>query len=661
MTGDAIGLDRAGCRDLARSSALEWVDANGRGGYAAGTVSGLATRRYHGLLLVASHPPHDRVMLINHLAEWVETADGLVALSTCSAADPPEDGYRRCEGFSARPVPEWTYRVGGATLVRSILCPRGRGAVIVRWHILEVDGPALRLSVRPMLTVRPDHAVVSSDDPIATSVRLDAGGVSWQPRSDLPRVKALGADGYHHDPFWRRGIGYAIDHERGEPSQEDWWSPGTLSLTVAPGKPVFLTFAVADEGPADGRGAFEEELERRQASRRMVRPSGNRLFDQLILGAEAYIVESRKGPALLAGFPWFDVWTRDTFTAFGGLLLVTDRLHLAGQILKTFAPLVDGGLLPNNLPDGHTAPRWDSVDASLWFIVSVGRYAKSSPDRTVLEAVWPAVRTILAGYTRGTGHVAIAMDEDGLLRASDDSAPLTWMDAKCGDDVMTPRRGKPVEVQALWVQALGVAGALARRLGHGPQAVVFEASRARAIASFQRRFWYEAGGYLFDVLDGPEGDDATFRPNQLFALAFDAELVSGERGRRVLDLTRRKLLTPRGLRTLAEDDPNFHPRYVGPRPRRDAAYHQGTVWPFLLAPFARAWLRFHGRSEQARAEALSFFAGIEEHLVTEGCLGHLSEIFDATAPYTPRGCFAQAWSLGEILLALKELALVRGT
>jgi predicted glycogen debranching enzyme len=652
--GDEVVLAAADCQDLERASGLEWLEVNGRGGYASGTASGLPTRCTQGLLLVAAHAPHDRVMLVNHLSEWVETPEGLVALSTLGAAEAAEDGYRRCAEFRIRPWPEWRYDLGAVAIVRSIVCPRGRDAVIVRWQMLG-DGPGLRLLLKPMLTGRPDHAVVGADAPLQTTFSREDAGVSWRPRSELPAIHARGEFEYRHDPGWMRGIAYPIDRERGEPSREDWWSPGTLSVRMTPDRAAVLTFTVEPNASEDGAACFEAELDRRRANRRALRLTGDRLYDQLQSTAETFTVEVGDRAAVLAGFPWFDVWTRDTFTAFAGLFLATGRLQLAGRVLGTFAPLVDGGLLPNNLPDARTPPTWTSVDASLWFIVAVGRYADVASDRAVLAATWPAVRAILRGYASGTSHVSIGVDEDGLVRASDDRAPLTWMDAQCDGTVMTPRRGKPVEVQALWIQALGVGRALGHRLGHPSDAAEFERARARAIAAFQRRFWYEAGGYLFDVIDGPDGDDPSFRPNQLFALSFDAELVSPPRGRRVLELARRKLLTPLGLRTLAPDDPRYQRRYAGARPARDAAYHQGTVWPFLLAPFIEAWLRFRGPSEQARAEARSFCDGIEKHLTTSACLGHLSEIFDGDAPHNPRGCFAQAWSLGEMLLTLKKL------
>lgn len=649
-----LALDAAQCQDRARSTELEWLETDGRGGYACGTVSGVPTRRYHGLLLTALHPPHQRAMLVNHLDESVEVNGKRFVLSTGTVAVDHEDGHARCLEFQARPCPRWRYRVGDVEIVRSVLCPRGRGAVVMRWELGAGAREAVRLRLRPMLTGRRDHAVFEAGDLRDHDAKRVEGGVSWQPRPDFPRVHAGGRFGYRHAPTWRHGVTYAIDEERGESCREDWWSPGELSFELASDTPALLTLSV--DPASDGGRLFDEELARRRTRDAAVPARDHPLFDELAVTAESYIVEMGAGTALLAGVPWFDVWTRDAFTALPGLLVATGRLDTAAAVIGLFSGLVEGGMLPNNLPDAVTEPRWSSVDASLWFIVSVGRYLeRASPRPPLVPATWRAIRDIVDGYTRGTAHVSIRVDDDGLVSAHSEDAPLTWMDAQYEGEIFTPRRGKPVEVQALWVKALAVAATLARRQGDQERAARWEALRERAVTSFRARFWNASGGYLYDVVDGPDGDDATLRPSQLFALSLDRALVPDAWAGRALAVIHRELLTPLGLRTLPVSDPRFQPAYRGPRAARDPAYHQGTVWPFLLGPFLSAWLRVHGDSPAVRAQALGFLGGIERHVTSEGCLGHISEIFDGLAPHAPRGCFAQAWSLGELLFGLGEL------
>lgn len=663
-----IGVGPPDCCDRQRASALEWLEVDGRGGFASGTVSGQPTRRFHGLLLIAAHPPHARTMLVTHLSEWLEIDATWVALSSCEQASPAEDGYRHCRGFQAGPLPEWQYEIGDLTIIRSILCPRGGDAVLVCWRLLRATpgagAPRVRLHVRPMLTGRAVGDVMTADAGASGVAERHAHGVSWQPWPQHPRVYASGEFTYRNEPSWRRGVVYAVDRDRGEPWREDWWSPGELTFDLTDDRPAALLRLSTDGGrhlTPDGLLAlFKGEVVRRQASCERQPESGDSLFDQLAGSIDSHLVEMGDRAAVVAGFPFFNVWTRDAFTAVGGLFLATERAPTALRILRTFAPLVDGGILPNDLPDAVTAPRWTSADASLWFIVAAGRYAERTGDAAALRAeVWPAMRAIVDGYCRGTAHVTVRVDGDGLVFATSDTTPLTWMDAEFEGRVMTPRRGKPVEVQALWVRALGVAAALAGGFGDAPYAAACEARRAQAIASFRRRFWWEAGQYLYDVVDGPGGDDPTLRPNQLFALTLDRALCPDDWAARALAVVHDRLLTPRGLRTVPVDDPAFHPVYAGDRAHRDLAYHQGTVWPYLLGPFVSAWLRVHGPGSDSRRQARAFLDGIEEHIRTEGCLGHVSEIFDGAAPHRARGCFAQAWSLGEILLALDEIQAAR--
>jgi predicted glycogen debranching enzyme len=447
-------------------------------------------------------------------------------------------------------------------------------------------------------------------------------------------------------------VEYPIDRERGEVCEEDWWSPGEFTLTLNAGESRSLICSTESTSSLDAEQIVHVETERRRACK--PRPSGVTIVDALCTAATSYPVRFTGGSASLAGFPWFDVWTRDTFTSFAGLYLATGDFVGARKVLETFAPLVQRGMLPANLPDARTKPRWNAADASLWFVISVGRYVRESGNESVLgDFGMDAVRAILDGHAAGEPpHIRVA--DDGLVHASSPDHALTWMDADYKGHVMTPRRGKPVEIQALWVHALGIAADLADQTGDAAFAARCRVRRNKAVASFQARFWNAKTGHLFDVVDGPEGDDPTLRPNQIFAIALDDDLVPRDRAAAVLRVVDERLRTPLGLRTLPADDPDYHPHYVGDRSKRDPAYHQGTVWPFLLGPFIGAWMRVRGPTEQTRREALSFLVALEEHINGDACFGHLSEIFDADPPHRPRGCFAQAWSGGELLYALHE-------
>jgi len=629
--------------------AMEWLDADGSGGYASGTLSGVPSRRFHGLLLVARYPPHERIMLVNHLTEVLELPAGERVLSDTTTES--VGAWSSCVSFAKWPIPTWTYDLDGVVVERSIARPRGTSHVIVRWRLLSSPGP-VQLRLRPMLSGRKDHDVQTATTVIDSTVRTSESGVSWQPRESFPRVYACCRAAYRHQPEWRHGIEYAMDRERGEAYREDWWSPGEFTLTLEPGESTAIVFSTEGDLTLDGDATILAEAERRRDAR--AAPSGVAFFDALRTAATSYGVDFVDGSASLAGFPWFDVWTRDTFTSFGGLYLAAGDFVGARNVLRTFSARIQNGMLPANLPDAHTKPRWNSADAPLWFILSVGRYLRYTGDVSALgEFAMTAVQAIVDGYSAGTPpHIRVTAD--GLVHASAPDQALTWMDAEYEGHLMTPRRGKPVEIQALWVRALTVARALAVRTGDHTFAARCEAKKARAIESFRARFWNEKTGYLFDVIDGPDGDDATLRPNQVFAIGLDDDLLPRDQALAVLTVIDERLRTPVGLRTLPRDDPRYRAHYIGDKSTRDAAYHQGTVWPFLLGPFISAWVRLHGRTEQARRDALGFLTVLETRIDGEGCLGHLSEIYDGDPPHATRGCFAQAWSVGELLGSLAD-------
>lgn len=641
------------CQDLERALSLEWLETNGRGGYASGTVAGANTRRYHALLLVARHPPVDRVVLVNHLEEWIGAGEHSFPISTNlyrGAVHP--DGYRYCEGFSQDPWPTWRFGTHGIQVERELFCPQGRDMVVIRWRLVGQGPSDIILRVRPMLSCRDYHATHHENAELHSHATLEEGHVIWQPYESLPSVHAFHNGRYEHGPDWYRDVQYRIEQERGLDPIEDWWSPGEWQFPLVPGSAAELVLTTEDLSSVDVEQLMDQERRRREGRLQAV-PTDDPLTRRLWSATDTYLVKRGDRQTVIAGYPWFTDWGRDSFVALPGLCLVTGRYDIARQVIEAFASQISQGMVPNRFPDGGERPEYNTIDASLWFVHAVGRYLHYSRDLAgVRHRAWPAIKQILDGYRHGTRY-GIRMDDDGMIMSGTDGAQLTWMDVKIGDWVVTPRQGKPVEVQALWVRALAVAMELATQFGEPDYAVRCRQDRQRAIESFRARFWYQTGGYLFDVVDGQSGNDASLRPNQIYALALDDELVPDSQARKILELMKERLLTPVGLRTLAPEDIRFRATYQGTVSERDAAYHQGTVWPFLLGPFVTAWVKIYGARASVRAEARAFLNGLLSHL-EEVCLGQVSEIFDGQTPHAPRGCCAQAWSVAEPLRALIE-------
>ena len=641
------------CRNFDRALSLEWLETNGRGGFASGTIAGANTRRYHALLLTARKPPSERFVLVNHLEEWLDIDGQAIPLSTNvypGAVHPT--GYEHCIEFSSDPWPTWTFDCNGMTIQREILSIHGRDMVIVRWRLVGKKPTKAVLRVRPKLTGRDYHGAHHENQSLSTEAQVGSGMVVWHTYADLPPVRAFHPGAYRHEPNWYRHIQFPVEQQRGLDAEEDWWSPGEFTFDLESGSTTTLALTSETIDRLDVVALVKYEKSRREAVRQAA-PVSDSLARELWCAADMYLSVRGAQHTVIAGYPWFTDWGRDTFISFPGLCLVTGRLEVAWQVIASFAEHVSEGMVPNRFPDVGEQPEYNTIDASLWFIHAIDRYLAASRDEVrVQETAWPAVKQILDGYRRGTRY-GIKMDEDGLIMGGVPGTQLTWMDAKVGDWVVTPRHGKPVEIQALWVRALEVGEALARRFGEADYADRSRNDRSNAIASFRTRFWYEDGGYLYDVIDGPEGSDASLRPNQLYAISLVDELVPHDQALKILCLVQEQLLTPVGLRTLSPHDPRYRGRYKGGVLERDGAYHQGTVWPFLLGQFVTAWIKVHGKNPSTLKQARSFLDGIGVH-VKEACLGQVSEVFDAEAPHRARGCYAQAWSVAEPLRALVE-------
>ena len=635
---------------LGTTAVDEWLEADGLGGFASGTVGGERTRRYHALLLAATAPPTGRVVLVNGIEASVETGAGAVPLTTQRYAPDVRhpDGWRRVAAFERSPWPSWTFALDDGTALRQeILVGRDGCETVLRWRRTAGCGPC-RLSVRPLLSGRDYHALHRENAGFNFRATVWGGNVAWRPYADQPAVSALTNGAYRHAPDWYRNFLYTAERDRGLDCVEDLASPGVFAFDLERGEAVVVLRA--GDGLAARSAALATRIVEAERTRRAAAAS------PLALAAESYLVDRGAGSTVIAGFPWFTDWGRDTFIAMRGLALGTGKLREAESILLAWSGAVSEGMLPNRFPDAGDAPEYNSVDASLWFVVAVHDFLRAAAGAG--HAVAPAARTelrdaveaILQGYAKGTRY-GIAADADGLLRAGAPGVQLTWMDAKLGDWVVTPRVGKPVEVQALWISALRIGAASAPR---------WEALEKHARAAFAARFPDAETGGLFDVVDAdhrPGAVDRRVRPNQILAVGgLPFPVVEGAAARRIVDLAEARLLTPLGLRSLDPGDPDYAPRYRGDRRTRDAAYHQGTAWPWLAGPFVEAWLRVRGGTEAAKAEARRrFLAPLLAHVETDG-LGHVAEVADAEPPHAPGGCPFQAWSLGELIRVERMLA-----
>lgn len=619
----------------------EWLEADARGGFASGTVAGERTRRYHALLLAATDPPGGRVVLVNEVEAWANGPDGDHPLTshryTPDVVYP--DGWRHLTDFSRDPWPRWRFTLpGGTTIVHELFLSRETSEIVLRWRREGTAGPC-RLVVRPLISGRDYHALHRENPVCNLESTLNGPAVSWRPYASLPEIIAGSNGDLHAEPAWYRNFLYTAERDRGLDCVEDLASPGQFTFDLERGSAVLIFSAggVVD-GDCERHAETLAETERR---RRNAGPN------PLAVSASCYVADGSRGKTVVAGFPWFTDWGRDTFIAMRGLMLANRRLAEADAILSTWSGLVDRGMLPNWFGESGAAAEYNTVDAPLWFVVAVEEFLNAASHAGYVpqgEArLAQAVQAILEGFARGTRY-GIALDADGLVRAGEPGLQLTWMDARINGRAVTPRVGKPVEIQALWINALCIAG---RWSSHWAQ------TERAARNAFSVRFPNPQNGGLFDVVDvdhRPAENDATIRPNQIFAVGgLPHPVLEGDLARKVVDLVERTLLTPLGLRSLAPDDAGYIPHYRGGPAERDAAYHQGTVWPWLIGPFVEAWLRVRGRSRAAIDEARArFMPPLLAHLETAG-LGHVSEVADGDPPHTPGGCPFQAWSLGELI------------
>ncbi len=643
------------------ASRREWLATNGIGGYASSSLAGANTRRYHGLLVPAFAPPLGRAVLLSKLEEEVRVEDALYLLSANkypSVVQP--QGFRHLVHYENHPVPTWTYTFheGTVTLQKRVWMPHGKNTVYIQYTLIKAP-EAVKFGLVPLMAYKDYHTEQHRWDGFHGTITNDGPGrlkfVAYDTAEPLwftlpPTFAWSGHSG------WFLNFEHTREQERGLDCTEDLYCPGHWDGTLAPGQTMTLVATVETETPAQADDSLHAEYARQQSLLTAAGlGGGSEPFAQtLTLAADQFLIEHTERVAratIMAGYPWFTDWGRDTMIALPGLCLSTGRHDLAKQILTSFSGATHNGLLPNRFTDGGGGAEYNTVDASLWFFHAVHQYALASGDWDfAAQQMLPVLQDILTHHINGTDYGIGVDPSDGLLHAGQPGVQLTWMDAKVGDWVVTPRIGKPVEINALWHNALRVAALLARRAGKDDAASDYETRAAQAKASFAPAFWNEDAQCLYDVIGDDGQPDASIRPNQIFALSLPFPLLSPEQARAVVDKVGEHLLTPYGLRTLAPGSPDYQGHYgPGDQRLRDGAYHQGTVWPWLLGAYVDAHLQVY----QDKGAALNLILPFLSAAMHDYGVGSLCEIRDGDAPYAPNGCIAQAWSVGELLRALR--------
>ena len=647
-----IGFDAAICTDFAASSSREWLEANGIGGFASGTISGASTRRYHGVLTAATKPPLGRIRMVSKVEETVTVgAEAFELSSNRYPGNIHPRGHKVLTSFRLDPFPVWTYSLPGVEVEKRLFMPHGRNATVIRYRAKSTKRfkrAEAAMTLRPMISFVEYHHLRRETGDLTGEYTASGSLIEMLPVPDLPPVFfSHDGTGVERTGYWYNNFEYPIERERGFDFREDLFQPfeisldlkGEASLVISSGDPVDVAEAASLE---------REEVRRRRSLVRKA-GAGNDFEKQLVLAADQFIVRRGDGHTVIAGYPWFSDWGRDTMIALPGLTLATGRPEIARDILLEFARNASEGMLPNRFPDEGDQADYNTVDATLWYFEAVRAYVAATGDRAFIrDHIYKELVAMIVWHLRGTRY-NIHVDTDGLLYAGEPGVQLTWMDAKIGDRVITPRTGKAVEIQALWYNALMVMADLAGGFGDEGDARKYASMAELAKLSFNAVFWNEEEQCLYDVVENGTRA-ASVRPNQIFAASLHHSMLDDERARRVVDKVEQELLTPVGLRSLSPKDTEYVPVYIGSPLERDSGYHQGTVWAWPIGAFVDAYRRVYPGREDRVVEILS---GFQAHLEITG-VGQISEIFDADEPHVSRGCPAQAWSVAEVLRVLNN-------
>jgi predicted glycogen debranching enzyme len=662
-----IRFDQTICANLDAASRREWLETNGLGGFATSTIVSLNTRRYHGLLVAATQPPVGRMVLLSKLEETL-TVDGHAF--ELSVNEYPQTihprGYEFQREFRLDPFPTFIYETGGLQIMKTIFMIQGENTLVVQYELVgPLTGKSAELNVCPLIAFRDFHSLTQENAKLNSNVGFEPRMAAISPYFGLPplylahNAHETGADG-----SWFLNFQYRVERERGLEFAEDLFNPCWLKFDLTTG-PATIIASTLKKDVASASNLRAAEIRRRE-SIAALSPAPDEITRTLTIAADQFIVARGNGKTVIAGYPWFSDWGRDTMISLAGLTLPSLRFDIARGMLRTFAHSVSQGMLPNRFPDAGEAPEYNTVDATLWFFEATRAYLAATHDSDFVRGeLYNVLADIIAWHIRGTRY-NIHADADGLLNAGEQGVQLTWMDAKVGDQVITPRQGKPVEIQALWYNALCIMADLAEEFedAHGHKQYSTMATLARW--SFNQAFWRDDLGCLYDVIETRTSQetikDASIRPNQILAVSLHYTMLTKERAERLVEFVRAQLLTPMGLRTLAATDPQYHAHYIGGPAERDAAYHQGTVWPWLIGPFVSAYLRVHEQSEEALEQAAKWLEPLEAYLMNEG-VGQVAEIFEGDevangeggSKQRAVGCPAQAWSIAELLRARAEI------
>jgi predicted glycogen debranching enzyme len=654
-----VAFGREICGDLDSGLRREWLVTNGLGGYAAATLPGVLSRSYHGLLVAALEPPVARTVLVAGAVEWVTYDGKRYPISTHEFGDGSfaPDGYRFLESFRLEgTLPVWTFAVADALVERRLWMTYGANTTYVTYRLVRGSRP-LDLEITPLVTYRTFHALASGQ---GWSIGVDPRERGAVIRAyDGARPFALRSDRaeFRPDGSWWWDFRHRAESERGLGDHGDLFAPGVFVARIEPGETVALIYSTEEQPDLDASATLAAEQKRQETLlSRAGAQEADAVVQQLVLAADQFLVarplpDDPDGRSVIAGYHWFNDWGRDTMISLPGLTLATGRVGEAASILRTFAEFLADGLLPNNFPDSAgVVPGYNTADATLWYVLAIRAYREATGDDRLVADLLPVLEDVIAHHRSGTRYHIGVDPADGLLHAGEPGVQLTWMDAKVGDWVVTPRIGKPVEINALWYNALRTVAEFHRAGGDAPAAGRYDGLAEQTRDAFRTRFRRPDLDHLADVVDGPDGDDWTMRPNQVFALSLPYPLLEGDDARMILDAVGRSLLTSFGLRSLSPDDPSYRGTYGGDQVQRDGSYHQGPVWSWLLGPYAEARYRLDGDA----AAALAVLRPIGDHLRDAG-LGSVSEIFEGDPPHLPRGCIAQAWGVAEVLRVLRVL------
>ena len=651
-----ITFPRETCSDYYYATQKEWLETNGIGGFASSTIIGANTRRYHGLLVASLKPPTHRFVLLSKLEENISINGKTYEFSTNQYPFIiyPE-GHKNIDRFEYDVYPRFIYDFDGTIVEKSVVMLYGENSTIVRYRIIRSDYPVM-MSVRPLCAFRDYHSLSHENSSLNHHIPINENGFSIHPYPDLPAMHIIyNADQLDPKFFWYKNTEYRKEHERGLEFAEDVFSPVLFNKQLSEGASLDI-FATTDDKktsmpPLSIGDSFDREIRRRIELIQSM-PLKNPLARSLALAADSFIVRKKdETHTVIAGYHWFSDWGRDTMISLPGLTLSCGKFDVAKSVLRTFSNYISEGMLPNRFPDLDESPEYNNVDGTLWYFIAIYHYLNHTQDLSFIRReLYAKLKDIIDWHIRGTRY-HIKVDGDGLLYAGEEGVQLTWMDAKVGNWVVTPRTGKAVEINALWYNALCIMRELSIKIGESPELYVALAQRAKE--SFNEQFWNDHKKCLYDFVNESQKND-DIRPNQIFAVSLPFDIMNGERQKAVVSAVENELLTDSGLRSLSPSSEQFIATYSGDPYHRDAAYHQGTVWPWLLGSFLEAYLKVHEFSPSAVTYCEKAIAQFQQQL-TDGGIGTISEIFDGNEPHWPKGCISQAWSVAEILRILELL------